>query len=70
MVIECNATGIGVTVWQGTAFQCDDSNNNNYIALRHTLFRGSQKPEVVCNNGAIIARAIGVFKNIYIPNLV
>ena len=69
MVIECNTTGIGATVWQGTAFQCDDSNNNNNIALRHTLFRGSQKPEGICNNGAIIARAIGVFKNIYISQL-
>ena len=68
LTIECAIMGSGTTVWQGTAFQCD-GNNFNFIALRHSQFRGSDKPELSCNNGAIIAQAIGVVNDSYISQL-
>ena len=60
--------GGGATVWLGTAFQCD-GNTHGFIALRHTQFGRSHKPEGTCNNGAIIARAIGVVNDSYISQL-
>ena len=67
LTIECAIMGGGATVWQGTAFQCD--NNLDIIDLRHSQFRGSQKPEGTCNNGAIVARAIGVVNDSYVSVL-
>ena len=68
LTIECAIMGGGATVWQGTALQCDNI-NRDIIDLRHSQFRGSEKPEGTCNNGAIIARAIGVVNDSYISVL-
>ena len=68
LTIECTIMGGGATVWQGTAFQCD-SNNQNFISLRHSQFLKSFKPEGDCNNGAIVARALGVVNGSYISEL-
>ena len=68
LTTECAIMGGGATVWQGTAFQCD-GNNYNIIVLRHTQFRRSYRPVGTCNNGAIIAQAIGVVNNSYISQL-
>ena len=68
LTIECAIMGGGATVWWGTAFQCDD-NNQDIIDLRHSQFGRSQKPGGTCNDGAIVARAIGVFNNSYISEL-
>ena len=52
----------GATVWQGTAFQC------NNIVLLHRHFRGSIQ---ICNNGPgeIVAQALGVVNDRYISLL-
>ena len=68
LTTECAITGGGATVWQGIAFQCDN-NNIGDISLRHSQFRESEKPEGSCNNGAIVARAIGVINGSYISEL-
>jgi hypothetical protein len=44
--------GGGITVWQGSAFQCPQTSDE--IALRHAQFLGSVG---VCNDGAICAHA-------------
>jgi hypothetical protein len=49
------------TVWQGTAFQC--ANAGDGIVLRHSAFGGSYNLIGTCNNGAIVAQAIGVVSN-------
>lgn len=68
LTIQCAIMGGGATVWQGTAFQCD-GNNRDIIVLRHTQFRRSYKPGGICNNGAIVAQAIGVVNDSYISQL-
>lgn len=68
VTIECAIMGSGITVWQGTALQCD-SHSANTIALRHTQFEQSQKPRGTCNNGDIVATALGVVNNSYISQL-
>ena len=68
LTTECAIMGGGATVWQGTAFQCD-SNNQNFISLRHSQFVESFKPEGICSNGAIVAQALGVVNNSYVSQL-
>lgn len=63
LVIDCSIMGGGATVWQGAAFECAGS---NIITLRHTDFRGLQKS---CNNGVIVAKAIGIVNNTFISQL-
>ena len=71
LTIECAIMGGGATVWQGTAFQCDDHNFYRDITLRHSQFGAQQKPTVTstCNSGTIIAQAIGIVNNSYISEL-
>ena len=64
---QCSVVGGGTTVWQGTAFQC--SGLNSFILLRHSKFNASEKAYGECNNGAIVARAIGVLDNYYTSQL-
>ena len=64
---QCSIVGGGTTVWQGTAFQC--SGLNRHLSLRHSKFNVSVKPYGGCNNGAIIAHAIGVVDNHYTSQL-
>ena len=68
LTIECAIIGGGSTLWEGTAFQCE-SIHNNFIALRHSQFSASEKPQESCNNGAIVASAIRVVNNTYISQL-
>ena len=68
IVINCSIVGGGITAWNGSSFQCND-HNTNIIALRHTQFKQSQKPRGTCNNGDIVARAIGVVNDSYISQL-
>jgi hypothetical protein len=55
------------TVWQGTAFQC--ANVNDEIILRHSQFGEPYNLIGICNNGAIVAQALGVVNNSYISQL-
>ena len=65
--IECTITGDGLTLWQGTAFQCVSTSNE--IILRHSQFGESYNPIGTCNDGAIVARALGVVNGSYISQL-
>ena len=68
LIIQCAITGGGATVWQGTTFQCHN-NNQGVIVLRHSQFLESNNPELRCNNGAIVPRALGVVNGSYISEL-
>ena len=68
LTYECTVVGGGSTVWEGSAFQCSGI-NHNFIVLRHSQFSSAEKPQGVCNNGGIVARAIGAFDNNYISQL-
>ena len=68
LTTECAIMGGGITVWQGTAFQCY-RNNHESISLRHSQFRESEEPAGSCNNGAIVARALGIVSNSYVSQL-
>ena len=51
--LECTAIGGGVTVWRGSAFDCDE--HANEIQLRHSQFQNRTAMKVnVCNNKTII----------------
>ena len=67
LTTEYAIMGSGATVWQGTAFQCEDSSNEIY--LLHNRFGTSYNYIQTCNNGAIVARALGVVNNSYISQL-
>ena len=68
LTYECRNIGGGFTIWSGSAFQCVNT-NQNLISLRHSQFSSLDKPQGVCNDGAIIARAIGVDGNNYTSQL-
>ena len=51
-------------MWTGSAFSCGTTNE---IILRHDLFSNSTTG--VCNNGAIVARSIGVVNDSYTSQL-
>ena len=67
LTTECVTMGGGFTLWQGTAFQCVST--SNVIILRHSQFGGLYNPAESCNNGAIVARAIGVVNGSYTSQL-
>jgi hypothetical protein len=65
ITFQCTTVGGGITVWQGSAFQCPQSSDE--IALRHAQFLGSVG---VCNDGAICAHADSIpAANCFISNL-
>ena len=53
VIFECSIFGNGITVWQGSAFDC--SSSMNQILLSHSRFEGRTDR---CNNGAIVASSI------------
>ena len=55
LTFECSILGSGLTVWQGSAFDC--SSSSNQILLSHSQFEGRIGH---CNNGGIEASGIGV----------
>ena len=63
LTTECTIMGVGVTVWKGTALQCD----NSEIVLLHIQFNNTYT--LTCNNGRIVARGLGVINNSYISQL-
>ena len=68
LTTECAIMGGGATIWEGITIQCD-SNYREFISLRHSQFLESSKPEGTCNNGAIVARALGVVNGSYVSQL-
>ena len=67
LTYTCTVTGSGNTIWDGSAFDCQ----HNEIILRHSQFTASGGHGTFgeCNNGAIVARSIGVTNNCYISEL-
>ena len=65
LTTECTIMGSGATVWRGTAFQCV----GNEILLRHSQFGESYNPTGFYNNGAIVARTLGVVNGSYTSQL-
>ena len=57
--------GYGITIWEGSAFYCP----GNSIILRHSKFNTSERIQGTCNDGAILARAIGVNSGDYTSEL-
>ena len=61
LTLECTvvttATQGGITVWNGTSFDC--ANSNNVIILLHNGFL-TNKSHGVCSNGSIMAQIIEV----------
>ena len=62
IVYQCTVTGKGSTVWQGSAFHCDDTEGS--LTLRHSQFASGMYEEE-CNGGEVVARAIGVNESIF-----
>ena len=67
LTTECAIMGGGLTVWQGTAFQCVSTSNK--IILRHSGFGVSHNPAGSCNDGTIVAWALGVVNDSYTSQL-
>ena len=65
LIFECTVIGSGVTVWQGSAFDCQESNDE--ISLRHSEFTSSEYR--ACNNGTIVGQGIKVEGNSYTSQL-
>ena len=69
ITFTCVAIGAGSTVWRGSAFMRCHGSNTKDISLRHTQFNSLDKPRGFCNNGAIVARAVGVDGDNYTSQL-
>ena len=69
LTLQCSALGAGITVWEGSAILECYGTNTNTISLSHSGYNLPDKPRRVCNNGAIVARAIGVDGNNYTSQL-
>ena len=67
LAYTCNVNGAGTTLWGGSAFDC--SRSGNEILLRHSQFAQSQGTTGSCNNGAVVARSIGVTNGCYTSEL-
>ena len=61
LTYTCNITGGGTTIWDGSALDCPSRANE--ILLRHSQFGFPPGTFGSCNNGAIVARSIGVGSN-------
>ena len=61
LTFECTVVGGSGTVWRGTAFNCDDSNDE--IILLHSQFVNGTIG--TCNNGTIVGQDIRVENDTY-----
>ena len=58
LTFECNVTGVGSTVWQGSAFNCP----LREILLRHSQFIDSTG---TCSDGLIVAQGVSIVDNCF-----
>ena len=63
LTYTCTNVGDGITLWEGTAFQCPA----NGIVLRHNLFMNGITQ--TCNDGNIIGQSVQVDNNRYTSQL-
>ena len=70
LTFDCLVEDGVATVWQGSAFDCNNEGPNTII-LRHSQFSQHQPAagEIQCNGGRILARSIGVLNGIHISEL-
>ena len=69
LAYQCTVSGSGTTVWQGSAFTCDN-NNDGTLQLRHSQFaNGSLIRECNSDDRIITARAVGVMGDNYTSQL-
>ena len=68
LTFECQVTGVGSTIWTGTAFMCTSVSRNEIILL-HSRFNESTKVNGTCNNGSIAAESIEVNGNNFTSQL-
>jgi hypothetical protein len=61
-MFECSVTGVGSTIWRGSAFNCP----LREIVLLHNQFIDSKG---TCNDGAIVARGVSVESDRYTSRL-
>ena len=61
-IYECTVLGGHLTIWQGSAFECD---SDNFIRLRHSAYGTGAGVNGECNDGAMVARSVGVSANHY-----
>ena len=69
VIFECTVVE-SLTIWHGSAFDCD--NINNEIVLFHYHFNtstGSVVQYYYCNNGAIVAHIVSAQDNCYTSQL-
>ena len=65
-LFECTVFGGFSTIWRSSAFAgCQ----RNEIQLRHSRYVGKDQPRGECNNGAIVAKGIGVSDGQYTSQL-
>ena len=62
LMFQCKVTGVGSTVWRGSAFDCP----LREIILRHIQFIDSTG---ICSDGAIVAQGVSVESNCYTSQL-
>ena len=69
-IYECTVVGDlgGITVWHGTAFNCEIS--ANLINLLHSQFISEEGAFGNCNGGAIRGKSLRIENNRYISQLV
>ena len=65
LTYTCSIAGGGITLWDGTAFDCPS--RLNAILLLHIQFAFGTSGS--CNDEAIVARSIGVNSSCYISEL-
>ena len=67
LTFECTANGPGSTVWKGTAFNCENSNNE--IVLIHSRYNSTMFSNRTCNDGAIMSHNLRNTDNQYTSQL-
>ena len=67
MTFECSVAGPVATVFQGSAFDCENSGNT--INLLHSRFHSTNGTNGTCNNGAIVGQSLNVEGNCYASQL-
>ena len=68
LTYECDITGPGNTIWNGTAFYCPLKSNETI--LRHSQFSSESGTSGNCNDRTLIeARSLGVINNCFSSQL-
>ena len=63
LMYRCIVVGTGLTVWKGSAFHCEQREND--ITLRHILYSNSMSATGECNGGNITGYSLSAENNTY-----